>query len=128
MGCQTSVSVDVSAVQGIGSGQAGRVKVCIGTTPTCALVMAPKGQDVVEAVFPAGTIPGPGLSPDKPIAVTVTVMNPGQPLVDDTVEATFTKLAPNGEACGPVCYTTHVVATNRGVSTLPIDASSSPSS
>jgi hypothetical protein len=127
IGCDSSVSVDVSAVQGLGSTQAGRVKVCVGTTPTCVLALAPKGQALVEAIFPAGTFPGPGVAPGKPVSVSVAVMNPGTTLVDDTVTATFTKVAPNGEACGPVCYTAHLVATDRGITTLPIGATASAS-
>jgi hypothetical protein len=127
-GCESSVSVDVSGVQGLASSQSGRVKVCVSSSSTCVLALAPKGQPVVVAVFPAGTFPVPGQPVDKPVALTVTVMNPGQMLVTDSVEATFTSFAPNGEACGPVCYTAHVVATDRGVSPLPIGASASPSS
>ncbi len=122
IGCQSSVSVDVSAVQGLGSSQAGRVKVCVGSTDNCVLALAPKGQSVVQAVFAAGTIPAAGTAIDKPVTITVSVMNPGQALVDGSVDATFTKLAPNGETCGPVCYTAAVVATNRGITALPVAA------
>jgi len=127
IGCQSSVSIDVSAVQGLGSSQAGRIKVCVDGHDNCVLALAPKGQSVVEAVFPAGTIPAPGTSFDNPVAITVAVMNPGETLVDGSVDAMFTKLAPNGESCGPVCYTAAVVATNRGISALPIGASASAS-
>jgi hypothetical protein len=128
IGCDSAISVDVSAVQGLGATQSGRIRVCLGTTPTCVLALAPKGQAIVEVVFPTGTIPGPGIEVDKPVAVTVSVMNPGTVLVEDTVDTTFTRLAPNGEACGPVCYRARVVATDRGVTPIPIGASASPSS
>ena len=127
IGCQSSVSVDVSAVQGLGSSQAGRVKVCVDGNVNCVLVLAPKGQSVVEAVFPSGTMPSPSTAMDKPVSISVAVMNPGQTLVDGSVDATFTRLAPNGESCGPVCYTATVIATNRGITALPIGASATPS-
>jgi hypothetical protein len=127
IGCQTSVSVDVSAVQDLGSTQAGRIKVCVGSDENCVLALAPKGQSVVEAVFPAEAIPGPSMDMDKPVTVTVSVMNPGHKLVNGSVDATFTKLAPNGETCGPVCYTVRLAATDRGVSVLPLGASASSS-
>jgi hypothetical protein len=128
VGCESAISVDVSAVQGLGATQSGRIRVCLGTTPTCVLALAPKGQSIVEVVFPTGTIPGPGIEVDKPVAVTVSVLNPGTVLVEDTVDTTFTKLAPNGESCGPICYRARVVATDRGVTPLPMGASASPSS
>ena len=116
--CQSSVLVDVKAVQGLGTPQAGRVMVCIGTSSDCALAEADKGQDVVPVVIPAGALPDDPSA--APVVVRIKIMNPGKVLVEDSVTTTFTAVRPNGEGCGPVCYSVRVVATDRGVTALPV--------
>lgn len=116
--CQSSVLVDVTAVQGLGTPQAGRVMVCIGQSSDCALAEAVKGQDVVPVVIPSGALPSDPTG--GPVVVHLKVMNPGKVLVEDSVTTTFTSVRPNGEGCGPVCYSVRLVATDRGVTAVPI--------
>ena len=116
--CQSSVLVDVKAVQGLGTPQAGRVMVCIGQSADCALAEAVKGQAVVPVVIPAGALPNDPST--GPVVVRIKIMNPGKVLVEDSVTTTFTSTRPNGEGCGPVCYSVRVVATNRGITALPV--------
>ena len=47
--------------------------------------------------------------------------------VEDTVTTTFTSVRPNGEGCGPVCFTVRVAATDRGIKALPVGAAPSSS-
>jgi hypothetical protein len=119
-GCDSSVLVDVSAVQGLGTPQAGRVVVCIGQSTDCALAEAAQGQDVVPVVIPAGALPDDPST--GPVLVRIKIMNPGAVLVDDSVTTTFTSVRPNGEGCGPVCSSVRVVATDRGITALPVGA------
>jgi len=126
VGCQSSVLVDVSAVRDLGATQAGRVMVCVGDSADCALAEADKGQDAVPVFLPAGALPD-SQAPTGPVVLRIKIMNPGKVLVEDTVSATFTSVRPNGESCGPVCWTTRVVATDRGVTALPVLDTASPS-
>jgi len=118
VGCDSSVLVDVSAVPGLGTPQAGRVMVCIGQSGDCALAEAVKGQHTVPVVIPAGALPGDPSS--APVLVRIKIMNPGTTLVEDSVSTTFTSTRPNGEGCAPVCYSVRVVATERGITALPV--------
>ena len=92
--------------------------VCIGQSSDCALAEADKGQDVVPVVIPAAAFP------DDPstgaVVVRIKIMNPGTVLVEDSVTTSFAPARPNGEGCGPVCYSVRVVATDRGVTALPV--------
>ena len=123
--CDSSVLVDVKAVQGLGSPQAGRVMVCIGESSDCALAEAVKGQDVVPVVIPAGALPNDPTT--GPVLVRIKIMNPGKALVEDSVTTTFTAARPNGERCGPVCYSVRVAATDRGVTAVPVGGAPSES-
>ena len=116
--CQSSVLVDVKGVRGLGTPQAGRVMVCIGQSSDCALAEATKGQDVVPVVIPAGALPDDPST--GPVVVRITIMNPGKVLVEDSVTTTFTATRPNGEGCGPVCYSVRMVGTDRGITALPV--------
>lgn len=115
--CDSSVLVDVKAVRGLGTPQAGRVMVCIGESSDCALAEAVKGQDVVPVVIPAGALPGDPSA--APVVIRIRIMNPGTVLVEDSVTTTLAAVRPNGEGCGPVCYSVRVVATDRGVTAVP---------
>lgn len=48
--------------------------------------------------------------------------------MEDSVTTTFTATRPNGEGCGPVGYSVRVMATNRGITALPVGATASPTS
>ena len=116
--CESSVLVDVKGVQGLGTPQAGRVMVCVGAGDHCALAEAVKGQDVVPVVIPADALPGDPSA--APVVIRIKIMNPGTILVEDSVTTTLAAVRPNGEGCGPVCYSVRVVATDRGVTAVPV--------
>jgi len=123
--CDSSVLVDVKAVQGLGTPQAGRVMICIGEGSDCALAEAVKGQDVVPVVIHAGALPSDPTA--SPVLVRIKIMNPGKILVEAGITTTFTAVRPNGEGCAPVCYSVRMVATDRGVTVVPIGATPSAS-
>lgn len=113
--------LDVSGVTGLGAtGQPARALVCFGDSDTCVRAAVSQTTKIVSLEVPPGTIPAAGAASDAPVAVSVEVANPGRPLVSGTTRATFTKLAPNGEQCGPVCYTARLVVTNQGVTAVPM--------
>jgi hypothetical protein len=99
--------------------------VCVGANSDCGFAEVAKGQGVVPVVLPQG-VAGDGAPTADPVEIRVKIMNPGKVLVEGTVTAAFTTVRPNGEGCGPVCYTTRLVATDRGVTALPVQAGVRP--
>ena len=112
-GCVSQVSLDVRGASRLAGG--GSVRVCLADSPTCLTQTVASQQQVVYVEIPSGVVPGPGVTADGSVAVSVEVSPTSGAATTVTGQATLTKVAPNGERCGPVCYSTTLALTDQAV-------------
>lgn len=123
VGCVSTVSVDLSRV--------GRQ---FGTAPATATlcVNGDCQTDPVEFIGSNITaiinhdLPTVTASPvDSAVTVTLKLERDGKVLVDAHTDTTLTKVAPNGERCGPICYSSALALVGTQLDQVPT-ATSTP--
>jgi hypothetical protein len=68
----------------------------------------------------------PSESPAEPtVSVTVKLERDGKLLVESTADATLTKLTPNGERCGPICYSSMLRLDGGQLTSVPLETGAS---
>jgi hypothetical protein len=112
-GCISTVAVDLRAAPAIAAG--GSLRICVAESPSCLTQVVVAGQQMVDVEIPTGTVPGPGVNVAGSVPLTVELIPTSGPSTTVHGSATFTKVAPNGERCGPVCYSTTLALTPTSV-------------
>jgi hypothetical protein len=100
MGCKGLVRVDLASIAGPRPAGPLTARFCVAGDCRTTQVTATGERAVVQADAPT-----PEGDPKRPtVPVTLRITRGTQVLVDTATTAALTRFAPNGEDCGPVCY------------------------
>jgi hypothetical protein len=115
-GCGSVVSVDLSKVGAQFGSQPATATLCVnGDCYTDKVMLTDTTANrVLGHPMPEGPLADPGVS------VTLKLERNGKVLLATHADTTLTKYAPNGEQCGPVCYTSQLVLIGTTLEHVPL--------
>ena len=107
IGCQSSVVVDVASLKAKAYPLSATAKLCVQDQCSTRKVtfLTDAGDTFVEVVLPTGS----SFREGEQVPVTLTVSQGGSMLADITTTAALARSAPNGERCGPICFSARLV-------------------
>ena len=117
MGCSSELVVDVRDVSTKFGPRPVTVTACVdGVCQSQTVSLAGSGG----GFFVSGTlIPADASQESPPLRVSVRVVRAGVGLVEGSTTAAVTRFAPNGEACGPICFQARVRLLDGRVTSAP---------
>ena len=105
IGCSSQVVVDVHALSGRIGDKPFQATLCVGDDCQMQAGQLSGNAAMITVVKQFGVNGGPSFDPTKPVAVTLRVLTrDGATVADAKGSVTLHPVAPNGQACGPICY------------------------
>jgi hypothetical protein len=117
MGCVSSVSVDIASLAAKARPLSATATLCAGGACQTQKVtfIADAGDTTLVQTLPTD----PSLTAGTSVPVTLRVTQGTKVLLDTSTTATLARYAPNGTACGPICYDAHLVLTGDALVSAP---------
>ena len=116
VGCDSRVSVDLSQAGSRFGAKPVSATLCVdgGCETTKVALTDVQVSRVVSHLQPSGP-------PDKDtVSVTLTLERDGAVLVSSKADARLTRLAPNGDSCEPVCYSSLLQLVGTDLTAVPL--------
>lgn len=109
VGCVSLVSVDIASLAPKARPLSATATLCAGGACQTQKVtfIADAHDTTLVQTLPTDVAPTAGMN----MPVTLRVTQGTTVLLDTSTTATLAQFAPNGTACGPICYDAHLVAT-----------------
>lgn len=122
-GCLSTVGVDISSLKAAAYPLGATATLCVEGRCTTSKVTFVTGAGDTRLQQEIPTDPSP--TPGGRVPVTLTVTQGSEVLLKASTTTALSRFAPNGEKCGPICWTAQL--TLIGGTLVPVGSSAGPS-
>jgi hypothetical protein len=109
IGCSSGATVDLTSLKAKPELWGSTAHLCVDAV--CQDQQVTGREDVISVDLGLSSTPPSPVPTDAPVDVTLTLVKGDTEVLHASVTTTLSRTAPNGEVCGPICYSVAVKLT-----------------